>query len=76
MDEETRHLLDETHALAKDNHRMLRAIRRGQMMSFIGTIVVWLVVLAVPLYFYQHYLQPFVTSTEVTKLINSFKSGQ
>ena len=58
MDEETKRLLEETHALAKDNHRMLRAIRRGQFMSFISTFIVWVVVLALPLYLYQEYLAP------------------
>jgi len=58
MDEETRRLLDETHALAKDNHRMLRAIRRGQIMSFFSTLIVWIVVLALPLFLYQQYLAP------------------
>ncbi|MFA6278511.1 MAG: hypothetical protein WCS97_00260 [Candidatus Paceibacterota bacterium] len=61
MDEETRRLLDETHALAKDNHRMLRAIRRGQWMGFFSTIIVWIVVLALPLYLYREYLEPIVT---------------
>ena len=89
MDPETKRLIEETRAFAKDNHDMLRAIRRHQWYSAIGTIIVWTLVLAVPLYLYQQYLQPFVdkfsapsgifglpTSAELQKLINSFKSGQ
>jgi len=37
---------------------MLRAIRRGQVMSFISTLIIWIVVLALPLYLYQEYLAP------------------
>lgn len=55
-----RKLLEETHALAKDNHDMLRAIRRDQWLGFIGRVIVWAIVLALPLYLYQQYLQPFV----------------
>lgn len=94
MDPELKKLLEETHALAKDNHDMLRAIRRDQWLGFFGRILVWIIVLALPLYLYQQYLQPFVTrfseatgvtatgpfgfptSTELQKLINSFKTGQ
>ena len=61
MDTDLRKELDEIHALARDNHRMLRAIRRDQWLGFIGRIVVWIIVVALPLYFYQQYIQPFVT---------------
>ena len=58
MDPESKRTLEETHALAKDSNRMLRSIRRGQMLSLISTIVVWVVVLALPLYLYKEYLAP------------------
>lgn len=58
MDPEAKRLLAETHALARDNHRMLRAIRRSQWISTISTIIIWVVVLAVPLYLYQQYVAP------------------
>jgi len=76
MDPELRNLMEETHALAKDNHRMLRTIRRGQVLSFLSTVIIWVAVLALPLYLYQHYFQPLITSTEIGKLLNSFKVGQ
>lgn len=66
MDPEIKRELGEIHALAKDNHHMLRAIRRHQWYSFIGTIVVWLIVLALPLYFYQQYFQPLVSKFQTT----------
>ncbi|MBU6388614.1 hypothetical protein KGQ72_01935 [Patescibacteria group bacterium] len=61
MDPEMKKLLEETHALAKDNHDMLRAIRRHQWYGVIGTIIIWAIVLALPLYLYQQYLQPLVS---------------
>ena len=60
MDPELKRQLEEIHALAKDNHQMLRAIRRDQWLGFIGRIIVWAIVLALPLYLYQQYLQPLV----------------
>ena len=61
MDPELKRMLDETHALAKDNHRMLRAIRRDQWFSFFARIIIWIIVLALPLYLYQQYVEPLVT---------------
>ncbi len=66
MDPELKRLLEETHALAKENHRMLRAIRRYQWFGFIGKIVIWIIVLALPFYFYQQYLQPFLNKFSST----------
>lgn len=60
MDPELKRMLEETRALVKDNHQMLRTIRRHQWYGFIGKIIVWIVVLIVPLYLYQQYLQPLV----------------
>lgn len=61
MDPELKKVLDETHALAKDNHRMLRAIRRAQLFGFVGKLVIWVIVLLLPLYLYQQYLEPIVS---------------
>ncbi|MCX6787139.1 MAG: hypothetical protein NTY93_01275 [Candidatus Kaiserbacteria bacterium] len=61
MDSDIERQIEEIHALAKDNHRMLRAIRRGQWLSFLSTVIVWIVVLALPLFLYQQYLQPLIT---------------
>ncbi len=71
MDPEIKRLLEETRALAKDNHDMLRSIRRHQRYSAIWTVIVWVIVLALPLYLYQQYMQPIVarfssTSTTTT----------
>jgi hypothetical protein len=58
---EMKEMLKEDLALAKDNHRMLRAIRRGQWLGFLGKILFYAIILALPLYLYQQYLQPLVS---------------
>ena len=66
MDPELRRELDEIHALAKDNLRMLRSVRRDQWLGFIGRVIIWIIVLALPLYLYQQYLQPLVSKFSAT----------
>jgi hypothetical protein len=61
MDPELKQQLEETRALTKDNNRMLHAIRRGQWLGLVGKIVFWAIILLVPLYIYQQYLQPIVS---------------
>ncbi len=61
MDSEFKRVLDETHALAKDNHRMLKAIRRDQWIGFFSKIIVWAIVVVLPFYLYQQYLSPLIT---------------
>ncbi|OGG78611.1 hypothetical protein A3A36_01035 [Candidatus Kaiserbacteria bacterium RIFCSPLOWO2_01_FULL_52_12b] len=71
MDPELKRLLDETRALAKDNNRMLHAIRHHQWLSFVSTVIVWIIVLALPLYLYQQYLHPFVEKFSATSGITT-----
>ena len=66
MDPELKRLLEETHALARENHRILRAIRRDQWFGFVGKIIIWIIVLLLPLYLYQQYLQPIVSKFSAT----------
>ena len=75
MDPELKRELGDIRALVKDNHRMLRAIRRHQWYGVISTVVVWAVIFALPLYLYQRYLQPFIagiSSTEGTTASGPF----
>ncbi len=56
---------------------MLRAIRRDQWFGFIGRLIIWAIVLALPLYFYQQYIEPIITkiegvSTTTTATISKF----
>lgn len=47
---ELKALLEETRALAKDNNRLLREMRRNAFLSLIAKVVIWLLVLgAIPL---------------------------
>lgn len=52
--------MEEIHALAKDNHRLLRAMRRHQLIGTFGKIIFWLVILGGSAYWYQTYLQPLI----------------
>ncbi len=65
MDPELRRELDEIHALVKDNHDMLRAIRRGQWVSAFIRIVIWIFIIVTPLYLYQQYVQPMIARFSV-----------
>lgn len=92
MDPEIKRLLEESLAIEKDNNAILRSMRHHQWLSFLTSIVFWVVVVALPLYLYQQYFQPVLdkftgtgtntgtfsmpTSAELQKLIDSFKAGQ
>lgn len=53
-----RKLLEENLAVAKDNNRLLRELRRNAILGLVAKIVLWLVVLGVPLFFLSSYLGP------------------
>lgn len=55
-------LLQENLAVAKDNNRLLREMRRNAILGFIAKIVIWLVILGVPLFFLSTYLGPILES--------------
>jgi hypothetical protein len=89
MDPEIKKQLEEIHALARDNHRLLRAVRHHQLFGIIVTTIFWLVILITPFYIYQQYWQPLIskfqansgapagsTTTEMQKLLNFFGAGQ
>ena len=89
---EIRKLLQENIELAKENRKVLHAIRRNQIFSTVWTVLIWVVALAIPVYLYHQYLEPvvsrfypsastttpsffvFPTSSEMQKLINSYKA--
>ncbi len=66
MDPEIKRQLEEIHALAKDNHRLIRAVRRHQLFGIVVSTVFWLVILITPFYIYQQYLQPLVAKFQAT----------
>jgi hypothetical protein len=57
-DTELKKLLEENLAVAKDNNRLLREMRRNAILGLIAKIVIWLIVLGVPLFFLSAYLGP------------------
>ena len=60
MDPEIRRALDEIHALTKDNHRLLRAVRRHQILETFGRYVLWAVLILAAVYSYVVYVAPLV----------------
>ncbi len=60
MTPEERQLLERTHALAKDNHHILRSIRRHQLLIDFGKFIFWLVLLLIGAYYYLFSVQPIV----------------
>ncbi len=84
--------LAEIHALAKDTHRLARAVRRHQLLDTWGKVIMWLIILGGSAYWFQIYVKPLInqfrvtgtssnllglpTSTDLQNLINSYKPGQ
>ena len=60
MDSELKKQLEEIHALARDNNRMLRAIRRDAWFSLAGKIIFWAIFLLGPVYLYYAYVAPVI----------------
>lgn len=62
MDDLERTQLEQVLRLAKDNNRMLRAMRRDAFIGGIIKAIVWFALIVVPLWFYLTYLAPVVNS--------------
>jgi hypothetical protein len=60
--EELKKLLEENLAVAKDNNRLLREMRRNALLGFFAKIVIWLVLLGVPLLFLSSYIGPLMSA--------------
>lgn len=58
MDPEIKRQLEEIHALVRDNHNLLRAVRRHQIFEMIGKYVFWIVMIAASVYWVVTYLEP------------------
>lgn len=61
MDPELKRQLEEIHALARDNHHLLREVRRHQLIEMFGKYVFWLIVIGSSVYGVVNYLQPLAT---------------
>lgn len=73
MDPELKSLLTETLSLAKDNHRMLRTMRRDAMVGFVVKIVFWAAIILVPFYFLQPYLDLMPTTKELQDALQLYQ---
>ncbi len=62
MDEDLKTLLEDNLRIAKDNNRMLRAMRRAAFVGIIGRVIFWIFILGVPAYLYITYLSPLISS--------------
>ncbi len=80
MDPELRRALEEVHALTRDNHRLLRAVRRHQLLEMFGRYAFWLIVIGGTYYGYVAYFMPLAqkyatlhptTSSAVQNVVNS-----
>lgn len=79
MDPETRHELDQIHALVKDTHSLLRTVRRHQLLETFGKWVFYLILLLGGGYFFLQYFQPVITqfmdpTSQFQKLLHSYQS--
>ena len=65
MDSELRKELDELHALVRDNHRLLRHVRRHQILETFGHYALWIILILASAYSYFTYLAPLVRQFQV-----------
>lgn len=73
MDPEQRQLLKETLALARENHRLLRAMRRNQLFWLILKIVIWAILIIAPLYLLQPYISTMPTAQEAARSLETYR---
>lgn len=55
--------LEETYRLAKENNRMLRAMRRNAFIGGIIKLVVWAALIGLPIWFYLEFVHPVLQSS-------------
>lgn len=68
-------LLEENLAVAKDNNRLLREMRRNAILGLIAKVVIWLVILGVPLFFLSTYLGPLMEAVSGQASASGLPSG-
>lgn len=66
MDDLDRTQLEQVLRLAKDNNRMLHAMRRSAWLGGILKLVLWAAFIIVPFWLYMQYLAPVMTSAMQT----------
>lgn len=63
MDPESKQLLDKTFALAEENNKMLRGMRRLQRISSFMSMLYWLVIIIIALGSF-YFMQPYVAQLQ------------
>ena len=79
MNPEEKHLLEEIHAITKDNHRLLRLVRRQQIVEFFGKWVLYLILILGGSYYFFQYVQPLINAgitsgSPFQNLIDSYRA--
>lgn len=59
-------MLREMYRLTQDNNRMLHSMRRTAFFGGLLKVIVWIVVLVTPIWFYMTYLAPIADSVQKT----------
>ena len=54
--------LEDIYRLAKENNRMLHAMRRNAFVGGLVRFIVWVALIVIPLWFYMQYLAPAMQS--------------
>ena len=75
MDPELKRALDEIHLLAKDNHRLLRAVRHHQFLEMFGKFIVYLVLILLVAGLYLGYVAPLMRQFAPSGTASSTASG-
>jgi fatty acid desaturase len=76
MDPELKRLIEETRALVKENHDMLRTMRRNAWLGLIFQIVFWIVIIFAPIYFLLPYIGALPPAAELQDLLKVYQTGQ
>ncbi len=53
-------IVRETHKLAKENNRLIRAMRRDAFFGLIFKLIFWAIILGLPVILYFYFLQPYI----------------
>jgi Kef-type K+ transport system membrane component KefB len=75
MDPELKALLTETLALAKENHRMLRTMRRDAWLGFVLKVIFWAVIIIAPLYFLAPYLSSLPSAAQLQDVLKVYQGN-
>jgi hypothetical protein len=73
MDPELRQLIKETLSLTRENHRLLRAMRRNQLFWLVLKIGLWAILILAPLYFLQPYISTLPSAQEAQQSLDTLR---